>query len=789
MQSRLNFAAVVLSTLLVLGASGGTAAGGDVSHPSAVEREALAELARHDVVWNSPGLDSAGSMPLGNGEFGGNVWMDGAGDLLILLSRVDSFSECERLLKLGRVRISCTPPLDLSHFTQRHSPGRGVIEIAAGRDAEATSLRIFVAAGEPVMHVTIESATPRTIRATLENWRDVERRLEGGELKSAWIMRDAPPEVEVRESADVIVPIEREPAALVWYHRNDFSVVPFTLRHQGLEEFAEHFGDPLLGRTFGARVDGRSGEGESNASAAWTREGTSVLQSPSPLSQASLTITSGCAQTPSADAWLEAMARAAGSASSAQDALRRTEAWWADRFTRSWLFVDEPKQGSPRGGASLSQAYAAQRFATLAATGGSVPVKFNGSIFTVEPKPVNGAEFNPDFRNWGGDFWWQNTRLPYHGMLARGDGDHLDSLFSFYLKALPGCTARARHYHGVDGAYFPETMTIFATYSNGDYGWNRAGVPINEVQCPYWQWAWNQGPELVAMMLDHWDYTGDERVLREQTLPVAAAVLAYFDSRFARDERGILRITPTQSAETYWTGVINDLPTVAGLREVTARLCALPTAFGTGDERALWERLRAACPAIPLEAASEGGELRLSPAETYDPVRSNCENPELYAVWPFQLAGLERGLYDEARRAFDTRRDRFTNGWPQDGMQAARLGLADEAAANVLAKVANTHKAFRYPTFWGPNFDWVPDQCHGGNLLTTMQEMLLQPVGGKILVLPAWPRAWNARFRLHAPARTVVTGEVRDGALVALEVDPPARAADVVLGEGWELPR
>ena len=121
-------------------------------------------------------------------------------------------------------------------------------------------------------------------------------------------------------------------------------------------------------------------------------------------------------------------------------------------------------------------------------------------------------------------------------------------------------------------------------------------------------------------------------------------------------------------------------------------------------------------------------------------------------------------------------------------MQAARLGLADEAAANVLAKLANTNPAFRYPTNWGPNFDWLPDQCHGGNLLTTVQEMLVQTVGAKILVLPAWPAKWNARFRLHAACLTTVTGEVRDGKLVMLEVDPPSRRADVLLGEGWMMP-
>ena len=33
---------------------------------------------------------------------------------------------------------------------------------------------------------------------------------------------------------------------------------------------------------------------------------------------------------------------------------------------------------------------------------------------------------------------------------------------------------------------------------------------------------------------------------------------------------------------------------------------------------------------------------------------------------------------------------------------------------------------------WGPNFDWVPDQDHGNNILTTLHCMLLQAVGDKL---------------------------------------------------------
>jgi hypothetical protein len=34
--------------------------------------------------------------------------------------------------------------------------------------------------------------------------------------------------------------------------------------------------------------------------------------------------------------------------------------------------------------------------------------------------------------------------------------------------------------------------------------------------------------------------------------------------------------------------------------------------------------------------------------------------------------------------------------------------------------------------------------------------MLMQTDNGKIRLLPAWPKHWNADFKLHAPKRTVV---------------------------------
>jgi len=74
----------------------------------------------------------------------------------------------------------------------------------------------------------------------------------------------------------------------------------------------------------------------------------------------------------------------------------------------------------------------------------------------------------------------------------------------------------------------------------------------------------------------------------------------------------------------------------------------------------------------------------------------------------------------------------------------------------------------------------VPDQDHGNNILTTLQCMLLQSIDNKIYLMPAWPKAWNVSFKLHAPERTTIEGEFRDGKITHLKVSPTSRAKDVV---------
>jgi len=207
------------------------------------------------------------------------------------------------------------------------------------------------------------------------------------------------------------------------------------------------------------------------------------------------------------------------------------------------------------------------------------------------------------------------------------------------------------------------------------------------------------------------------------------------------------------------------------------RLLALPKTLTTESQRSRWARMLQELPPVPVGEVD--GVKLLRPADSFSAC-ANSENPELYAVFPYRLYGVGRPDLDMARATYEKRMNRHNRGWCQDSIQAACLGLGDEAGRLVAARSAQINGSNRFPAMWGPNFDWIPDQDHGDNILTTLQLMLLQSDGKTLYLLPAWPRNWNASFKLHAPFNTTVTGEVRGGKLTSLTVTPKSRATDVV---------
>lgn len=436
--------------------------------------------------------------------------------------------------------------------------------------------------------------------------------------------------------------------------------------------------------------------------------------------------------------------------------------------------------GAPPGVSVPTRGYLLQRFINACGGRGAYPIKFNGSIFTVDADD-GGHHYDADYRRWGGCYWFQNTRLPYWSMLSAGDFDLLQPLFRMYLTDLPLARLRTQLYYHHPGAFFPETMYFWGTYNNDNYGWRRDGKPVGLADNTFIRYYWSSGLELTTLMLDYYAFTQDERFARNTLLPFACQILAFYAGHYPkRDEQGKMVVEPAQALET-WQRATNPTPVIAGLRFVLTRLLGECPPALTRPQRRAWEQLVDSLP--PLPTVGEGAKKRVLPAEKFAQLR-NSENPELYAVFPYRLFGVGKPGLEVGRTTFAARRVKRTGGWTQDAIQAALLGLTETAAGFTCKNFRTKHRGSRFPAFWGPNFDWVPDQDHGSVAMIALQRMLLQCEGDKILLFPAWPKDWDVDFKLHAPKGTLVRGVWRDGRLQQLEVTPAARMRDVIVVPG-----
>jgi hypothetical protein len=715
-----------------------------------------------DVTWKSPSKDASGSMPIGNGEVCLNVWVeDTTGDLLFYIARSDSLSEISRVLKLTRVRVhmDSSPFRGSPDFRQQLHLRDGRIEIVGG----GGNLNLFVDANSNTVFLKAQLRSASKCTVTNDDWRTAARTIPSEEQGSAWSVQGAP--FPLVESADQFY--KAGDHSIGWYHRNQTSVVPMLWENQSLTGLKGTH-DPLLLRTFGGCISSPELAAISDRS----------LESEGPLSSFTVKIATASQQTPQLEVWKSELGHNSEAASynSAKD---RTTRYWHSYWERSHFDCSEP---------SIARGYNLQRYVQACQGRGAYPIKFNGGYYTVEPAAM-GKPFNPDWRAWGDAHWFQNVRHMQHPMLTSGDFEMMDPFFKLYESNRELAESRTALYHNAAGAYFPETMTDFGTYSGGDYGWDRTGLAPKDVQSPWWRFAWNQGPELVALMLDRWDYTRDKSFLKSRALPMAESVLRYFDTRFGKDADGRIVLDPAQSVETYWKGVVNDMPTTAGLIAITERLDALPAELKSPAQAKFFAHMKASCPALPLQTKS--GTEELAPAQQYSPETSNVENPELYAIWPFRVVCLQQPkLLAEGRAAYQNRLFHQDVGWGYDGNAAALLGLTDEAARILYKKCQNSNPKYRWPATWGPTFDWLPDQNHGGNLLETTDLMLVQSEsleqGGKILLLPSWPQKWDVSFKLHAPGNTTVECATKDGKIIHLKVTPSRRLPDVVVPAQWK---
>lgn len=764
-----------------------------------------------NVVWTTPSGDSFGSMPLGNGDVGLNVWVEPNGDLVFYISKVDAFDAKHLLPKLGRVRLSLEPALNVTDFRQSLILREGSIEIKAGD----TSLRVWVDANQPVVRVQGTSAKPRKATINVESLRP---------------LQDAAKPLPGSGTAALL--FQDKSNRLAWCYRNQSSVWAANFANQNTPEIVAKTADPILHRTSGCVL---TAEG-------FMRSAPASLTSSSPVKTIDLSLRVLTSQPESAQAWLAEAERPVKSDSAAH------LAYWQAFWNRSHIFIPKAGEGTynldqyrftqfpqasrayegfkeipaAQNAFQLSQRYALERFCQAIASRGAVPPPYNGSLFTMDmPAGVmgfdrtKGGRVSPDGRDWALlSFMWQNTRHPYWSMPGRGDYDTVVPGMKFVRDSLDIAVDRAKKLYGVDGAVIFEA----SWYHNvGVFSFERIPAHLKFHQLAT--------IEIPAIMAETYAHTRDDKFLNETLLPFAEAGLKFYFNRFPKtDAAGKMLMESVGCAETY-QGVTNPATEIGCMKYLLDHLLSFPI---DPARRAQFEKWRALLPDVPTRRI-RGMEL-LAVGEVYNPGRTDCETPELYSIYPFRQSWL--GTPEKlamARQSFHVRNASLdgtvdwqpveTGGWQSAPVQAAYLGLPREAAR--LASI-NFHDRFihwsgnivkgpngelmrgaadgpgyivgdpksglpfpyrprpRFPAFWECKMDGTPDNDHGANSVNTLQSMLLQSDGDKIHLLPAWPEDWDVSFKLTAEKNTTVEGVYQNGRLTSLKVTPKSRRKDII---------
>ena len=372
-------------------------------------------------------------MPLGNGNYGLNLWVEPNGDICFYISGSGAWSGNARLLKLGGFGCSWIRPFHTRPCFRRCWIRARVWLSLPSEGDEATRVEVWVDANYPAVRVQMRSGT-RRMRALAESWRAAARELLPEERGSAYGLAES--DKPIVEEPDTYA--DRDAGSLSSYHRNEKSIWADTLRHQGMESWLTQGHDPLLHRTFGMRLSG----------AGFQKEDEHILGTGG-TQACVLNIHLHTAQTESADAWLQSITGlAAGDTRSYEQALKEHTDWWHAFQERSWIRLEG------RDIEHINQGYALQRYMTACAGRGECPIKFNGSLFTVDAEE-KGQRLDADYRRWGGPYWFQNTRLVYWPMLAAGDTEMMLSLFDMYRNMLPFAEARTKVYFGHAGHSSP----------------------------------------------------------------------------------------------------------------------------------------------------------------------------------------------------------------------------------------------------------------------------------------------------------------------------------------------
>jgi len=724
-------------------------------------------LPQYNETWTSKSGDITGSMPIGNGIQAANVWVEG-NTLKLLLSAGDAVDENVRLSKLGRLDVTFSPnPFASGSFVQVLKLREGEVVVTSG-SAPVITTRIWADANHPTIHVESDAPSAFSMQADFVNVRPAEVTNPSRANFTFMDLVDTeapyaspfPPKV----TADTV---HARSNKLLWTHRNADSRYDEVMELQGLDPAA--YDDPLTGRTFGGLIQGAGFTTASN---------TRLVSGSSASKRLDITLASEIDKSGNwLNGWETGISATAGTVAATPIGTLRGEhqGYWDEFWNKSFIFASGDADAE-----RVTKGWLHTRYTeAIAGRTPKLPIRFNGSLFTP------GTSTDADFRMWN-SYHGFNQRFAYWSMLPSGDFDLMQPYFDQYVSSLDLAQDRVRTFWGNGatednnvqlppangGAMWPEVMGLWGQAVGGEYGWNRTGKPANWSSGTWTRYLYANNVELTSMMLDYFEYTGDQTFAADKLLPLAREVVRFYDTHWNL-VNGKIDMYPMYSGEGDRL-LHNPMADTAGLTKTVDGLLALPNSLTTQADRDYWAGVKGRLPNLPIGSSAADNDTvygagdRLKTASSVF-LGTDTNNQNLWPIFPLRMFGNGQANLDLAKASYNDRRGKYpANGsqdWRHDATHAAYLGMTDEARYQTVQ--AFRPGAWRYTGFGPGAGDGEPGNEPRSIGKIALQAMLLHPgAGDDAILFNAWPADWDVTFRLHT-----TNGRIVEGSRVAGTVD------------------
>jgi len=749
------------------------------------------QLNQYNVLWDTQSRNSSESMPVGGCDIGCNVWVEN-GSVYYYFGRSNSFDENNALFKSGRMKIDFTPN-PFKNIKQQFKLINGLIEIEGSDGGLKAVAKIWVEVDRPNVHFELKSNQKIAAKAEYQYWRTVNKPIVGTWVVPSYI--DYPGK-DIYWSPDTV---KTTAERVLFYHQNNNKCLSIDkeIIQQDLLHLKDSLWNPLKDFVFGGVLQGENMYVAGKDTGSYLAIGYKgiYLKSKVPADHYHFDIFLHSGYYKSNEQWEKSLVSQVPAINTKFNGqFLAHQLWWKEFWNRSYIIIKGDETNPSDSAWQVGRNYNLFRYQMGCNAKGEYPSKFNGGLFTFDPVSIDKkfAADNPDFRAWGGGVMTaQNQRLLYWPLLKSGDFNIMPQQFDFYRRPLKNAELRVKEYWGHEGCCFTDQMNQAAIVCGREYGWKRPKDFERGVQySPYHESYFTSQLEFAFMILEYYRYSQKDIQLY---IPFIKSAVKFYDAhyRFRAKQNfgqefsseGKYIFYPCQALETYSGHVQNPSDVIAALTVLTRELQTLPEKYVSSDEKKQYATMASRLPAMAHREMK--GHETIAPAEKWDKI-INVEIPQLYPVFPWQLYGVGKsGLQlaiDTWTYGVDTKDQKNYISWHQDAIFCARMGLTEQARAITLKKLSNSQR--RYPTFWGPGHDWVPDHNWGGSGMIGLQEMLMQTDGKRILIFPAWPMNWDVSFKLHAPYNTTVEGVLKSGKLVSVKVTPESRSKDLELIQG-----